>query len=76
VITMTATVDERGALLLPREVAELRRKTVNALAVERWRGQGPPYVKLGGRVFYRADDVAAYIAAHTITPGSPPPQSD
>lgn len=26
----------------------------------RWRGEGPAYVKIGGRVIYRLDDVEAY----------------
>jgi hypothetical protein len=29
----------------------------------RWRGEGPAYVKLGGRVVYRLEDIEAFEAA-------------
>jgi len=37
----------------------------------RWRGVGPRYLKLGGRVVYRLDDVEAYEAEnlHACTNG-------
>jgi len=34
------------------------------LELWRWNGKGPPYVKLGGRVFYRPVDVEAWIASN------------
>ena len=39
-----------------------RRWTVSPRTLERWRwlGQGPRYLKIGGRVVYRLDDVEAY----------------
>jgi hypothetical protein len=39
-----------------------RRWRVSARTLERWRwlGQGPQYLKIGGRVVYRLDDVEAY----------------
>ena len=30
----------------------------------RWKRKGPPYLKLGGRVVYRLDDVEAYERAN------------
>lgn len=30
----------------------------------RWRGVGPQYLKLGGRVGYRLEDIEAFEAAH------------
>ena len=30
----------------------------------RWKRKGPPYLKLGGRVVYRVDDVETYERAH------------
>ena len=30
----------------------------------RWRGVGPAFLKLGGRVVYRLEDVLAYEAEH------------
>lgn len=43
--------------------AELsRRWNISPRTLERWRwlGQGPRYVKLGGRVLYRVEDIEAY----------------
>lgn len=39
-----------------------RRWRLSHRTLERWRwtGEGPPYLKLGGRVVYRLDDVAAF----------------
>jgi hypothetical protein len=73
---MTLTLDNPDKLLLPRDVAEFRRTTENALAQERWRGRGPRYVRDGRRVLYRAGDLADYIAANTVEPGAPVPQQE
>ncbi|CAJ1504202.1 helix-turn-helix transcriptional regulator [[Mycobacterium] holstebronense] len=61
----TATVPR---LLTEAQVSEMTGLPVASLKTERCRGLGLPYVKFGRRVRYRADDVAAYIAANTITP--------
>jgi predicted site-specific integrase-resolvase len=39
-----------------------RRWSISPRTLERWRwlGQGPQYLKIGGRVVYRLDDVEAY----------------
>jgi hypothetical protein len=39
-----------------------RRWRLSTRTLERWRwlGQGPPYLKLGGRIVYRLEDVEAY----------------
>lgn len=39
-----------------------RRWHISPRTLERWRwtGEGPAYVKIGGRVVYRLDDVKAY----------------
>ena len=52
----------------PREAAAVRRVTVNHLANERSRGEGPPFAKLGGRVFYPADELRQFIATHIVDP--------
>jgi predicted site-specific integrase-resolvase len=43
-----------------------RRWNVSARTLERWRwlGEGPVYLKLGGRVSYRLEDVEYYEATH------------
>lgn len=40
------------------------RWTISPRTLERWRwtGEGPQFIKLGGRVVYRLDDVEAYEA--------------
>lgn len=62
------TFDNPDALFPTQAVAEFRHTTENALAQERWRGDGPRYLKLGRRVLYRAADLAAWLDAHTVTP--------
>ena len=52
-------------LLTPPEVAEQFRVTVGYLATRRFEGEGPPYVKVGAAVRYRASDVADWLAANT-----------
>lgn len=54
-------------LMTTEEAATRLRASVGTLA--RWRGEGsgPPYVKLGGRVFYREPDIAVYIDAAVRT---------
>jgi hypothetical protein len=69
---MTVSFANPDALLLPRDVAEFRHTTENALAQERWRGNGPRFIRDGRRVLYRAADVAEYLAARTVTPEPKP----
>ena len=73
--SLTADPD---ALLTTAEVAGIRRLTVNALAQERWRGDGPRFIRTSGRVLYRARDLAEWLAEHTVnpTPRSAAPQRD
>lgn len=39
-----------------------RRWNISHRTLERWRGtgEGPPYLKLGGRVLYRHEDIEAF----------------
>lgn len=50
-------------LMTTKDVAEML--DVNWKTVQNWRylQVGPPYVKHRGRVYYRATDVKAYLAA-------------
>ena len=50
------------SLLDEQEAAALLRLSVKTLQRRRVRGNGPSYVKLGGRVFYRESDLEAHIA--------------
>ena len=49
-----------------------RRWNVSPRTLERWRwlGQGPCYLKVGGRVLYRLEDVEAFEARSVQTGGS------
>jgi hypothetical protein len=46
-----------------------RRWSISPRTLERWRwlGQGPPYLKIGGRVLYRVNDIEAYEAQQVRT---------
>lgn len=56
-----------------------RRWSVSPRTLERWRwtGEGPAFLKLGGRVAYRLADIEAYEAERlrASTAVSQPPQS-
>jgi hypothetical protein len=51
-----------------------RRWSISPRTLERWRwlGQGPQYLKIGGRVVYRLDDIEAYEAQqlHSTPPSN------
>jgi hypothetical protein len=44
-----------------------RRWNISPRTLERWRwlGLGPPYLKIGGRVVYRLEDIEAFEAERT-----------
>jgi len=48
----------------PEELAPVIRSTTGALANERYRHVGIPYIKHGRRVRYLRADVARYLSAH------------
>ena len=51
------------------QVQLARRWSISPRTLERWRwlGQGPQFLKIGGRVVYRLDDVEAYEAQQLRT---------
>jgi len=53
-------------VLTPKEAAELLHTTTNALANQRWRGIGPPYIKAGKRIYYLLDDVNGWLDDHRV----------
>ncbi len=55
----TIRSDER--LLTPREAAEFLRVSISWLAKSRMRGDGPPFVKIGRGVFYRASALLQWL---------------
>lgn len=61
---------EEPKYLTTAEVAERRRMKETSLAQERYRGEGPPYVKDGQRVLYPADLLEEYLEARLHVPSS------
>ena len=45
-------------------LAERWRVSMRTLEQWRWQGKGPRYLKIGGRVVYRVEDVEAFEAAN------------
>jgi hypothetical protein len=58
--------EDLPAVAKPEEVAGVVRVTPEALAQDRYRRQGIPYVKVGGRVRYLREDVLSYLAANRV----------
>jgi hypothetical protein len=58
-------------LMTPLEVAKHIRRSVSTLARDRMQSRGIPYVKYGHNVFYKRDDVLAYLDQCTIGKGKP-----
>jgi hypothetical protein len=52
--------------LTPDEAAEALRTSVRTLERRRLDGSGPKFVKLGGRVLYRPEDIAAWADERTF----------
>lgn len=52
--------------LTPVELAERWGVPVTTLAAWRYAGKGPAYLKLGGAVRYRLEDVEAYESKHLV----------
>ena len=48
----------------PKQYAAFMRITEGAAAQERYKGNGPPHIKVNGRVYYDPDDVFAWLDAH------------
>ena len=55
-------------LLTPAEYARLRRCSLRTLDRERANRSGCPYVRLGGRLFYRRGDIDQFIEMHIRRP--------
>lgn len=60
------TTEDLPPVATAGQVASVVQTTVDALAQDRYRRRGIPYVKLGGRVRYLREDVLAYLAANRV----------
>lgn len=58
--------DKLPPLLTPREVAQLRRTTINQLNQERYLGRGPRFIKDGRRILYPRNELLDYLERNTI----------
>jgi hypothetical protein len=66
----TPVVDIRPVIVRHLNQTELsRRWNLSARTLERWRwlGQGPQFLKIGGRVVYRLEDIEAFEAEQVRT---------
>lgn len=52
--------------LLSTEAAELRRCRPQTLRRERWRGGGPPYLKVNNRILYPRAELLAWLERHRV----------
>ena len=58
--------EDLPALATPAQVAAIMQTTVDALAQDRYRRRGLPWIKVSGRVRYARADVVAYLAANRM----------
>lgn len=58
-------------LLDPPAIARALGVTVDTLKAWRRKGVGPPFVRFGNRIRYRATDLDTWLDSQTITPGAP-----
>jgi len=57
-------------LLTEREAADIIRRPGETLRYWRWRGEGPPWFKLGRRVVYDRADLETWIDAQKRSTGT------
>jgi hypothetical protein len=48
-------------LLTAKEVSLITRRSLSTLARDRYKGIGLPYIKYNTKIYYRIEDVQAYI---------------
>ncbi len=53
-----------GTFLNPKELAQRWKLSPSTLERWRWLGVGPNFIKIGGRIRYRQEDVDEYEATH------------
>ena len=69
---MTTDLEARATTVSPEDAARRIGWKASTLANARWKGSGPPYLKIGGRVRYRLCDIAEYLDRQTRTSTSDP----
>lgn len=62
--------NNRPHLLTPEEAAAQLRRRPSTLRNWRWRGEGPDYIRYGGRVHYTMDAITRWLSSHQVSPES------
>lgn len=70
--TDITTLEDLPRFLRTAEVANVMRKSANAVVQDRYLGLGPPYIRDGRRILYDRDQVIEYLRQHTVQPGDDP----
>jgi excisionase family DNA binding protein len=73
---MEEKMTPQSDLLTPEEASQ-RLGNVKAVTLAKWRSTKKyklPFIKIGGRVCYKAADVDAFIESRRIVPGEPTPR--
>lgn len=60
------SAEDLPPLATPAQVAAVMQTTVDALAQDRYRRRGLPWIKVSGRVRYARVDVLAYLTANRM----------
>jgi hypothetical protein len=63
-----ADLKNQLGLVEESDVAALRSMSIPSLRNERAKGKGPPYQRIGRKVFYPLDKLRSHLAAGTVTP--------
>lgn len=65
---MSAGVEATKVFFTPQEVADRYHGKVTVRTLANWRSQGvsPPFVKVGGRILYRIEDVLDWEVRRTV----------
>lgn len=60
------TLEDIPPIATASQISKVVQMTVDALAQDRYRRRGIPYVKIGGRVRYLREDVLKFLADNRI----------
>ena len=63
-----APAGDASELLTTKQVAAWIGRKPNTMEIDRMRGRGIPFVKIGKSVRYRRGDVLDFIASHRVVP--------
>jgi hypothetical protein len=69
---MTSDVDVSGERLDPDETAAFIGLSRSTLAQRRFYHKEPPYLKMGGKIWYLKSDLIAYLQRSRVEPGAVP----